>query len=92
MLSFVLIISEWFVPGHRALQPQELVALGSGFSLKPVHPRACGERFSGTDIGLRIGGSSPRVRGTVHRATRARLFLNPYRFDVLLPFVHYGRG
>ena len=29
-----------------------------------VHPRACGERLSHRPRNLRIGGSSPRVRGT----------------------------
>ena len=43
---------------------------GNGFiranedSTTAVHPRACGERFSASTLGLSAYGSSPRVRGT----------------------------
>jgi len=30
-----------------------------------VHPRGCGERFSGSGFCVCLGGSSPRVRGTL---------------------------
>ena len=38
--------------------------LGPGKNHAPVHPRVCGEQSPGRRICWRIGGSSPRVRGT----------------------------
>jgi len=36
-------------------------------STAPVHPRACGERDGRRCLGVIAGGSSPRLRGTLHR-------------------------
>ena len=35
-----------------------------GATVEPVHPRVCGEQVFGNDETWRVGGSSPRVRGT----------------------------
>ena len=44
---------------------------------KTVHPRERGEQGQSDYLGVRVGGSSPRARGTVGR--KARVFL-PHRF------------
>ena len=49
-----------FIPARAG----NAIARGSWDRLRPVHPRACGERSSVLMFPSRRGGSSPRVRGT----------------------------
>ena len=50
-----------FIPARAGNAPPSGSALLSG----PVHPRACGERLECHAASLGVGGSSPRVRGTL---------------------------
>src|SRR5690606_14148401 len=48
--------------GNRTIQ-------GASMPTKAVHPRVCGEQKNGQAYIARLGGTSPRLRGTDDRAT-----------------------
>ncbi len=78
---------EWLARFIPACAGNALIADGY-VCLRAVHPRVCGERKQSRRVPTMVYGSSPRVRGTRHRARSsdpARRFIPACAGNALLP-------